>query len=490
MYDVIIIGGGVCGCAIARELSRYQTKVGLIEKHADLCEGTSKANSGIVHAGHDAKPGTLKAQMNVRGSRIMEELSKTLDFSYQKNGSLVLCFDEEKRPELNRLLDQGIQNGVRNLRIIEQDELRHLEPNIHEQAVAALYAPEGGIVCPFELTIALAENAYENGVTFKFGTQVTDIQRESELYCVKTTTGTFSSRAVVNAAGVYADLIHQMVCKTPLNIIPRKGEYCLFDKQAGQLVAHTIFRLPTEKGKGVLVTPTVHGNLLVGPNANEQESKDDISTSSHGIQDILSQGAQSVNSLPLKQVITSFAGLRAHESGGDFILEESKEASRFFEVAGISSPGLSAAPAIGEYIAALVRDSLGLEPKQDFRETRKGIFHMATASLSKQQEQIKKDAAYGRVICRCEMVTEGEILDAIHRPLGATTLDGVKRRTRTGMGRCQAGFCSPKVHEILERELRLSPFQVTKSGGGSYLLCEDNKDSLSNVTEDTGRSEQ
>lgn len=489
MYDVIIIGGGVCGCAIARELSRYEAQILLLEQSADLCEGTSKANSGIVHAGHDAKPGTLKAKLNVRGSQMMEKLSEMLDFSYRKNGSLVLCFDEDKQPELLRLMEQGIENGVKDLRILDQEELRQLEPNVHEDAVAALYAPEGGIVCPFELTIALAENAYTNGTRFEFDTRVLSIKKEEGYYCVQTTQGSFAARAVINAAGVYADIIHQMVCQTPLHITPRKGEYCLFDKKAGQLISHTVFQLPTKKGKGVLVTPTVHGNLLVGPNANDQSSKEDISTSSAGIQEILDQGAQSVNTLPFKQVITSFAGLRAHEENGDFIIEESKEAELFFDVAGISSPGLSAAPAIGEYVASLVNASLSFNMKKNFIEMRTGIFHMASASIEEQQEQIKKNAAYGRVICRCEMVTEGEILDAIHRPLGATTLDGVKRRTRAGMGRCQSGFCSPKVLEILEKELQVSPFMVTKSGGASYLLCEDNKVSLCKEVRDQRRPE-
>ena len=353
MTDVIIIGAGVTGCAIARELARFRCTVKVLERAHDVCEGTSKANSGIAHAGFDAVPGTWKARMNVEGSRLMEALSEELDFSYRRNGSLVLCFAEEDSKELEKLRRQGEENGVEGLRILGQKELRELEPGISRQAVAALYAPTGAIVCPFGLTIALAENAAENGVEFHLQTQVEEIQKIQGGYRLATSQGIFEGRVVVNAAGVYADRFHNMVSRTKLHITPRKGEYCLMDKRVGNLVNHTIFQLPTAYGKGVLVTPTVHGNLLAGPTARNMEDKEAVNTTREGIEEVLQKAAASVEEFPARWIITSFAGLRAAEAGGDFVLGEVKDAPGFFDAAGIASPGLTAAPAIGRYLAGL-----------------------------------------------------------------------------------------------------------------------------------------
>lgn len=475
MYDIIIIGAGVSGAAIARELSRYERKVAVLERASDVCEGTSKANSGIVHAGYDAKPGTLKALLNVRGSRRMEALSKELDFSYKRNGSLVLCFAQEDIARLNELVEKGKKNGVDGLRIIEREELLALEPNISKEAVAALYAPAGGIVCPFGLNLALAENACVNGVEFHFNTEVKQIHKIKEGYKLDTTQGVFESRMVINAAGVYADVLHNMVSEKKLHITPRKGEYCLFDKAVGDCISHTIFQLPTQYGKGVLVTPTVHGNLLVGPTAVDIEDKEGIQTTGEGLADVLKRGGLSIGQIPTGKVITSFAGLRAHEDGGDFVIGEAEDAQGFIDVAGIESPGLTCAPAIGEYVAELVQKRMPAEEKKNFKAAREGIPSMALADTAKRQELIQKNAAYANVICRCELVTEGEILDAIHRPLGATTLDGIKRRTRAGMGRCQSGFCAPKTVEILARELGKDIGEITKAGGASVFLTGYNK---------------
>lgn len=506
MYQVLIIGGGVIGCAVARELSRYQGKIAVLERASDLCEGTSKANSGIVHAGHDAKPGSLKAHLNVLGNQKMEALSKELDFSFKRNGSMVLCFHEEERGKLEQLRKQGIENGVKGLEILNAEEARKKEPNLSEEVVAVLYVPSGGIVCPFGLTIALAENAIENGVEFHLNTEVTAIERRSESYLVHTNQGDFESEVVVNAAGVYADAIHNMVAAydsqqsettagsedNKMEITPRRGEYCLLDKKVGTYVSHTLFQLPNESGKGVLVTPTVHGNLLVGPTANFIEDKEDISTTAEGMAVVAERGGKSVKNLPIKQVITSFSGLRARCTkrpqlaegawksaiNGDFVIGEVSGAKNFIDVAGIESPGLSAAPAIGEYVAQVVQDILHLPDNSKFNPIRKGIPCMAIASVEEKKALIQENPAYANVICRCELVTEGEILDAIHRPLGATTLDGVKRRTRAGMGRCQAGFCSPKTVEILARELNVEPETITKAGGTSIFLMGENKGNL------------
>lgn len=478
MYDVIIIGAGVTGSAVARELSRKKRKVAVLERCSDVCEGTSKANSGIVHAGFDAKPGSLKAKMNVEGSRRMEALSKELDFSYKRNGSIVLCFDEKDMDKLEDLLKKAEANGVEGCRIITGDEVRAMEPQITEKAVAALYAPAGGIVCPFGLTIALAENACTNGVEFFLNQEVTAIEKKENGYLVRTQDHEYETKIVVNAAGVYADVMHNMVSKDKLEIIQRKGEYCLMDKKAGKFVSHTIFQLPTKYGKGVLVTPTVHGNLMAGPTATDIPDKEGVNTTAPQIADLLERAKLSTPALPNRQVITSFAGLRAHTERDDFIIEEVKDAPGFIDVAGIESPGLTSAPAIGAYVAEMIDRKVPAEDNPDFNPKRKGIVCMEEATLEEKQDLIAKNPAYANVICRCEMVTEGEILDAIHRPLGATTLDGVKRRTRAGMGRCQSGFCSPKTVEILARELGKDMGEITKMGGKSTFLTGYNKEDV------------
>lgn len=476
MYDIIIIGAGVTGCCVARELSRKDYSIAVLERASDVCEGTSKANSGIVHAGYDAKSGSLKARLNVLGNEKMEKLSKELDFPFRRNGSMVLLFDEEKRSELEELLKRGQANGVKGLRIIEREECLALEPNLSDRVVAALYAPTGGIVCPFGLTIALAENAAENGVEFHLNTEVLQIKKQENSYEVETNQGVLETRMIVNAAGVYADKFHNMVSRNKMTITPRKGEYCLMDKKVGDSVSSTLFQLPGKNGKGILVTPTVHGNLLVGPTATDIEDKEGINTSREGLEEVIKKAADSIKEVPVKQIITSFAGLRAHEKNGDFIIGEVSDAPGFVDVAGIASPGLSAAPAIGEYVAELVAQIAPAKDKPDFIAVRKGISGMASLDSEKQKQLIASNPAYANVICRCEMVTEGEIVDAINRPLGATTLDGIKRRTRAGMGRCQSGFCAPKVVEILARELGVDVSAITKCGGDSIFLRGENKD--------------
>ena len=468
-YDVLIIGAGVTGSSIARELSRYDLKIAVLEKASDVCEGTSKANSGIVHAGFDAKPGTKKALFNVKGSLMMEELSKELDFPYKRNGSLVLCFSKEDEPKLDELLKRGEQNGVKDIRILSHDEVKELEPNVSDEVVSALYAPTGAIVCPFGLTIAMAENAAVNGTEFFLDHEVTDIQKAEEGFLVKAGGDNFISKLIINAAGVCADMIHNMVCEDKISIVARKGEYCLYDKKVGNTVSCTVFKLPGAYGKGVLVTPTVHGNLLVGPTATDVPDKEDVSTTAEGLSKVAEDGGASLVSLPARSVITSFAGLRAHADQGDFIIGESSVPG-FFDAAGIESPGLSAAPAIGVYVAGLIKDRLSAKEKDNFIKTRKGIPNMALATVKERQELIKENPLYGRVVCRCELVTEGEIVDSIKRPLGATTLDGIKRRTRAGMGRCQSGFCSPIAVSILARELGVPLKDITKHGKGSEFV--------------------
>ncbi len=478
MYDVIIIGAGVSGAASARELSRYNVNVCVLEKEHDVCCGTTKANSAIVHAGFDAANGSLMAKLNVRGNEMMEQLSKDLDFSFKRNGSLVICRSEEDMPNLQALYERGVKNGVKDLRIISREELVEMEPNITDDAVAALYAPTGGIVCPFNLNIALAENANVNGVEFKFNTEVIDIKKVDDHFEIETNNGTYEAKYIVNAAGVYADKIHNMVSVDKMHITPRRGDYCLLDKTAGGHVSKTIFALPGKYGKGILVTPTVHGNLLIGPTAVDIEDKEGINTTAEGLDEVISKAGASVKNIPMRQVITSFAGLRAHEDRHEFIIGEVEDCPGFINCAGIESPGLSSAPAIGEMVANILKEKMGLEEKDNFIATRKGIVDPEELSLEERKQLIKENPAYGNIICRCEMVTEGEIIDAIKRPLGATSLDGVKRRTRAGMGRCQSGFCAPRTMEILARELGVDMSEITKSGKGSEIIVGTNKDRL------------
>lgn len=464
MKDVIIIGAGVSGCAIARELSRYQLDICVLERESDICEGTSKANSGIVHGGFDAKPGTLKAKLNVLGNSMMDEMSKKLDFEFKRNGSMVVCQNEMGIPALEKLLEQGKENGVKGMKILKREQALELEPNLADGVYAVLYIPSGGIVCPFGMNIAYAENAAQNGVEFKLGTEVQLIERVGQDYRIQTNQGVFETKYVINAAGVYADVFHNMVSEQKIHITPRRGDYCLLDKTAGDLVRHTIFQLPTEKGKGVLVTPTIHGNLLLGPTAIDIEDKEATATTAKGLQEVLEKCTKSVKNIPFKQVITSFAGLRAHEEHGEFIIGEVEDAKGFIDVAGIESPGLTSAPAIGIYVRDILAEKMELKEKENFVEERKGIVRFLDLPKEEQNRLLQENQAYGQIVCRCEQITEGEILDAIHRPLGATTLDGVKRRTRAGMGRCQAGFCTPKVMEILARELHLELKDIRKNG--------------------------
>ena len=478
MYDVIIIGAGVSGSAVARELSRYRIKVCVLEKEEDVCCGTSKANSGIVHAGYDAAEGSLMAKLNVRGNEMMDALARDLDIPFKRTGSLVICLHEEDQPQLQTLYERGGRNGVPGLRILGREELKDMEPNISDEACAALYAPTAGIICPFELNIAMAENAAMNGVEFRFNTEVQDLKSTEKGWEIYTSQGVCETRYVVNAAGVYADVFHNMVSKNKIHITPRRGDYCLLDKSAGSHVGRTIFALPGKYGKGVLITPTVHGNLLVGPTAVDIEDKEGTNTTKEGLDEIIKKAGMNIKNLPMRQVITSFAGLRAHEDGHEFIIGEVKDARGFIDCAGIESPGLTSSPAIGEMVGNLIRDKMNLEEKEDFISIRKGVLNPNTLDREQRNFLIQEKPEYGNIVCRCEMITEGEIIDAIHRPLGARSLDGIKRRTRAGMGRCQTGFCSPKTMEVLARELHIPISEVTKSGGNSGIIRGRNKDSL------------
>lgn len=485
-YDVAIIGAGIAGSCIARELSKYKLAVCMIEKADDVSCGTSKANSGIVHAGYDPLPGSLMAKLNVEGTAMYKKLSQELHFDYKNIGSLVVGFSEADMDHIKKLYERGLANGVPGMKIINQEELRSLEPNIAEEALGALLAESAGITSPYQATWAVAENAVQNGVKLFLENEVHEIippETRDGYWTVKTGHMDIVCRCLINAAGLFADKISDMAGARHFTIKPRRGEYFLLDNKCARLAQHTLFQCPDEKGKGVLVTPTADGNILVGPSADDDEDKTNTATTRSGQELITEKAEKTIPNIPKRNIINSFSGVRAipyDENGNvikDFIIEEDKKASRFINVAGICSPGLSAAPAIGTYVAVLAEKALGIkfEKNPDFTPIRKGIESFKHAADKRKAELIEENPLYGRIICRCEMITEAEIVAAIHSPVGARDLDGVKRRTRAGMGRCQSGFCGSKVVEILARELGKDINEITKFGGKSCIVYERTK---------------
>ena len=471
MLDVIVIGGGVVGGLILRELTKYKLNVCLLEKAGDVAMGESKANSGIAHAGFDAPVGSLKARFNVEGNQMMEGVCRDLGVKFRFNGSLVVAFSEKEIETLHVLKERGGKNGVKGLEIVNQAKLREMEKNISDNALAALYAPTGGIVCPYELTIAAIGNAMDNGARLITDFAVSGIEKTGNSYIVKSSDGQeIIGKIVINCAGLYSGEIAKMVGDSDITIGARKGEYILLDRESGDFVSHTLFFTPTEKGKGILVTQTVDNNILLGPTAEEQPDGN-TQTSAKGLAFVIEKARQMTKNPPLFNTITSFAGVRAYSDKHDFIIEESKNAKGVIHCAGIESPGLTASPAIAKYVVeTLVSGMISLEKNEEFNGIRKPDYFFKNLSMEEKNEIIKKDPSYGKIVCRCEQVTEGEILRAIRENPPAKDIDGVKRRTRSGMGRCQGGFCQPFVAELIAREQGIFLTNVTKSGKGSYLL--------------------
>lgn len=473
MYDIAIIGAGVVGAMIARELSKYDISICLVEKESDVAMGATKANSAIVHAGYDAKVGSLKAALNVKGNKLMQKITDQLGVPFKRIGSLVVAFNQKDMEHINILYKRGLENNVEGLSIITKQQVKSIEPNISNNVIGALYASSAGITCPYELTIAAAENAVENGVELKLEYDIKDIQYNSGYFTLISEKENIKSKCVINVAGINSDIISQMLDEKYFSITPRRGEYILLDKNQGDKVNTVIFRTPTEKGKGILVTPTVDGNLLIGPTSQEIDYKDDVSTTADGLNHIIESASQCISSINMKEVITSFAGLRATPSGEDFIIESLPKNKHFINVAGIESPGLTAAPAIAEYVSDILKSTgLKMENKKTFNPIRKTPYRFSQLNDIQRKELIQKDNRYGNIVCRCEMVTEGEIIDAICRPVGARSLDAVKRRTRAGMGRCQSGFCAPLIVKILSEQLKIPLTEVTKNGAKSKILVD------------------
>ncbi len=476
MYDVLIIGAGVIGGSIFRELTKYNLKVSVLEKENDVSMGTTKANSAIIHAGFDPNPESVVAKYNVRGNEMYEGICKELDVPFKRNGAMVVAFAEENMATLETLYKKGVKMGVKGLRLLNKEETLKKEPNLNDTVVGALYAPTSGIVCPFQYTIALFENAVSNGGELYLESEVVAIEKNDGIFFVKTKDGKeFKARYVVNAAGVYADEVHNMIAKEKFSIRPRTGEYIVFDKSQGRLFNSTIFPCPSKMGKGILVSPTVHGNLFIGPNAVDIDDKENKSTTQLGLDEIKKAANITTSKINYMESIRNFAGLRAISSTGDFIIEENDDVKGFIDVAGIKSPGLTCAPAIAEDVVRILKEAgLDLERKTNFISRRKQVRFM-DLSLDERNELIKENPQYGNIVCRCESITEGEIVDAINRSFGQISIDGVKRRCRPGMGRCQGGFCSPKVLDIIAREKNISKEDVNLDKKDSFVLLEKTK---------------
>ncbi len=470
MFDAIIIGGGVIGAMCARELTRYRVKVAVAEAADDVCAGASRANSGIVHAGFDAPYGSLKAKFNIAGNRAMPKVCEELGVRYQNNGSLVVAHGPEEEQKLRELLERGLKNGVTGLEILDKTVLAKMEPNLADDVTSALYAPTGGIVCPFQLTIAAIGNAMDNGAELFTSFSVCAARKTQTGWKISSKDGReLEAKIIVNCAGYGAADIARLFGDDSFEIGARKGEYMLLDKSCAAFVRHTVFGLPTAAGKGVLVSPTADGNILVGPTSVEEDTYD-TSTRMEGFVQIREKAETMMKNIPFREVITSFAGVRAYCNRHDFIVGESEIAKGVFHAAGIESPGLTSSPAIGSFLAEKIAARLDAKRNPDFQPKRKSAEWFKHLNTEEQNRIIQKDPAFGHIVCRCEEVTLGEILQALRQNPRARTIDGVKLRTRAGMGRCQGGFCQPSVFNLIMREYGYRAEEVTKNGGKSFVI--------------------
>ena len=473
MYDIAIIGCGVIGAAAAFELSKYDLSIVILEKENDIAMGATRANSAIIHAGFDPEPGTLMARLNVRGCELAEKLCSDLSVPYIKNGSMVLAFSEKEDEHVKKLCAQGVANGVPGIRMLTREEVLAMEPNVSPAVTSALYAPSAGIISPWEYALAFAETAVKNGAEVKLNSEVTAIRKVGDGFEITAGGSRILARRVINCAGVDSAAVHEMIAEKSFTVKPARGDYYLLDKCEGGKAKCTLFQCPNELGKGVLISPTVHGNLIVGPNAIACTDAHRVNTTAEGLYVVKAAAARTMPTLTYRNSIRNFAGMRANTDQSDFVIGIVREG--FIDLAGIKSPGLTSAPAIAEECAELLKkDGLILNPKANPVTTRRKI-RFKELSAEEKQAVIKENPLYGRVICRCETITEGEIVDALHSPIPAVSVDGVKRRAGSGMGRCQGGFCGPRVLEIIAREKGISPLDVLKDGKGSYILLNETK---------------
>jgi len=479
--DILIIGGGVVGCSIARELSAYQASITLIERGADIAEGASKANSGIVHAGFDAKPGSVKARLNVEGNRMFAAYCHEVNAPYVQSGAMVLAFEEEQRETVEKLYHQGLANGVDGLSIIERDRILELEPNTNPEVVCALLAETSGLTSPYELTFALADHAAVNGVEFLLNTEALIIRRKDGNFCVSTNHGDICVKILINCAGTRSGVLHNQLSEKKLEITPRKGEYYLLDHEIKPMFSRTMFQTPSKMGKGVLVSPTAHKTLLLGPSAQDTDDDMDVSTTAAALRIVRDKAFLTWPKESLRTVVTTFAGIRAHEKGDDFIVGAVDGVIGAYETVGIESPGLTATPAIAKALCGQIVIENKLLKKSEWKPVPERLKPFSDMNVAERQAAYEKNHEYGSIVCRCEQVTEAEIRTAIRRPVGAHTIDAVKRRTRAGMGRCQGGFCGPRVLEMIAEELGILPTEVTKGGGESRILAGTIADAARNV---------
>lgn len=479
MFDVMIIGAGIVGSFLAHDLSKYEIKVGVMEKNSDVANGATMANSAIIHSGHDPKEGTLKARFNVRGNEMYEGICRELGVSFKRTSALVVATSKEEEETLDRLYQQAESRKV-PVSYLTREEVCLKEKNISDYVTKAIELPTTGIIYPWEVAIALMEEAMINGVELFLEEKVEAIEKVTEAdetyFIVTTNKGQYQTKHIINAAGVYADNVYGMVCENKeFTITARKGEYFVLDKAKEPLVNSVIYPVPSSVGKGVLVVPTTHGNTLLGPNSVFVEDKEDNSNTKEALDYVKREIGKTVKNVPMAQVIRIFSGLRATGNTGDFVIEESKLVENFINVACVESPGLTAAPAISEYVVqTILSNKLDLSEKKNY-EKRRPVISLAKMSEEEKNELVKRNPSFGKIVCRCEQITEGEILDAIRRPLGAKTVKGVKKRVRPGMGRCQGGFCEPLVVDILAKELGISPLEVRLDGEASVLLMEETK---------------
>jgi len=472
-YDVLIIGGGVTGAAIARELSRYRLKIALLEKEEELAFGVSKSNSGIIHPGTQNPPDSLKGKLCVQGNILTRRLAKELGVDFREVGELIVIFKDDEMPELLKIKKEAEELGVPRLEIVDGKWLTINEPNLNKEALAALYAPTAGIISPYRLVYDLSENAQNNGVEIFLSHRVTGILRKTGTYEVQTDKIPFKSRFVINAAGLFADEVSRLVGGDDYTIKPRKGEEYLLDKKLENITRHLLFPLPSPTSKGILVIKTADGNPMIGPTAEDFDNKGDTATSDAGLNKVLENAQKLVPSISGRDIIAYFAGLRP-VAGNDFIIRHLDKSPGFIDVAGIQSPGLTAAPAIALMVADLLkRNGLELKKKLFFKKHRRPSVHLFAIPFEKTRKLIKKDPAYGEIVCRCEMVSAKEVRDAIKR--GAHTLDGIKFRTRAQAGRCHGGFCTTRVMKIMAEELKLKTTEITKRGKGSEIV-KDSRD--------------
>lgn len=471
--DVVIIGAGAVGCAIARELSRYQLDVIVVDKNEDIGGDASKSNSAIIHTGYDASPGTLESQLVVAANPMYDKLAEELDVPFKRIGAILPAITQEQFEKLPEIRHKAFLNRVYDVEYKTGEELLRMEPNLNPEVKGGLYIPRESIIDPFILVQALAENANENGVNFLLNTRVTDIRTENgAVREVVTTGGTITADYVINAAALYCDEIAAMVGKADYKVAARRGQFYILDKNTDCQVNQIVLPIPTKVTKGKLMCPTIHGNMLVGPTAEDLDNKTDKSVTSEGLASILEDVKRLIPGVNIRDSITQYSGLRPNRNPEGLHVDVYDDLKGYINLSGVRSTGLTLSVAMGVYVAGLMRETGAvMEPKKNFTERRKGVLRFHELDREEQDEAVKRNPLYGKIVCRCETVTEGEILDCIHRPLGARSMDAVKRRVRAGMGRCQGGFCGPRVIEILARELGITVEEVNKNKEGSYMIA-------------------